>query len=86
MALQIWVKLVLSNRTYLSVAYIAQPVCQLGYRPDGRGSIPGRGKIFLFFHSFQTDSGAHTVPCIVGTGRSVPGGKAARGVKLTTPM
>jgi hypothetical protein len=43
-----------------------------------RGLIPFKGKIY-----FST-SGTYSVSCLIETGCSFPGGKAARGVKLTS--
>jgi hypothetical protein len=43
---------------------------------DGRGSIPGRGKISLR-HSVQTGSEAHPASYPMGTGGAFPGGEAA---------
>jgi hypothetical protein len=48
-----------------------------GQRPDGSGSIPGRDKKFSLLHSVQTGSGAHLASHPVGTGGSLPWGKAA---------
>jgi hypothetical protein len=47
-----------------------------GYRLDGRGSIPGRGKRLFLFHCVQTGSRAHPGALSSGIKR--------RGVKLTT--
>jgi hypothetical protein len=57
----------------------------LSYGLDGRDSIPVRGKKFSLLLSVQTGSRAHPASYPIGTGGSFPGGKAARGVKLTTP-
>jgi hypothetical protein len=39
-----------------------------GYWLDGRGLIPGRGKMFFLLHSVQTGSGAYPASCPMGTG------------------
>jgi hypothetical protein len=49
----------------LSEAEIAQSV---GYRLDGWGSIPGRGRDFSIPRSDQTDSETHPAPYPLGTG------------------
>jgi hypothetical protein len=48
-----------------------------GYWLDGRGSIPGKGKIFSLFHSVQTGKGAQPASYLMGTGDDFPRGKAA---------
>jgi hypothetical protein len=48
-----------------------------GLKLDGRGSIPARGKIFLYSGSVQTSSGAHRTSYSVGSGSSFGGSKAA---------
>jgi hypothetical protein len=47
-----------------------------GYRLDGRGLNPGKGKIFSFT-SVKTGSGAQPTSYSVGTGGSFNGSKAA---------
>jgi hypothetical protein len=48
-----------------------------GYRPDDRGSIPGRVKEdFSCSLCVQTGSGAHPASCTMGNGGPFPGGKA----------
>jgi hypothetical protein len=50
-----------------------------GYRLDGRGSIPGRGKRFSVFHRVQNGSGVHPAPYKMGTEGSFPKDKVTRG-------
>ena len=63
--------------------YVCGPGNSVGiatdYGLDGPGSNPGRDEIL----SIQTDPGAHTASCKMGTG-SFPGVKCGRGVLLTT--
>jgi hypothetical protein len=47
----------------------------VGIAMDGKGSIPGRGKIL--HHGIQTGSGAHPAFYPMGTGGSFPRDKAA---------
>jgi hypothetical protein len=47
------------------------------YGLDDRGSIPGRGKGFIF--CVQTGSEAHSTSCAMGTGVPFPGGKERPG-------
>jgi hypothetical protein len=44
----------------------------VAYRLEGRGLIPGRGKIFCLLHSVQTDSGADPAPNTMGAGALSP--------------
>jgi hypothetical protein len=44
----------------------------MGYRLDGRNSIPGRGKTGFFYLK------AHPTSCLVGTGYSFPEGQSCR--------
>jgi hypothetical protein len=48
-----------------------------GYGLDGRGSIPGRDKIFSLLHIVQISSGAYTASYPKGTGGAFHGDKAA---------
>jgi hypothetical protein len=43
-----------------------------GYGLDGPGSIPGKAR-FLFLHTIQTGSGAHSASYPVGTGGEAAG-------------
>jgi hypothetical protein len=38
----------------------------MGFGLDGWGTIPGRGKLFFFFHKVQTGSGSYPASCLVG--------------------
>jgi hypothetical protein len=49
----------------------------MGYGLDGRGSIPGRGKIFFLLHSVQTESETHPASYSMGTRDKFPTEKAA---------
>jgi hypothetical protein len=44
---------------------------------DDQGSVPDRGWVFSLLHLVQTGCEAHPASCPIGTGRSIPGGKAA---------
>jgi hypothetical protein len=47
-----------------------------GYGLDGRGSIPGRGKIFFLLHSVQTGSEDHPASFSTGIVSDLLGVKA----------
>jgi len=48
-----------------------------GYELNGWISIPGRGKDFSLCYHISSSSGAHPAFYLMGTGGSIPGGKAA---------
>jgi hypothetical protein len=50
---------------------------ETGYKLQGWGSIPGRGKSFYLLHSVQTGPGAHPASYTMGTMGSFPGAKEA---------
>ena len=50
-------------RTQVNIMTTPQPGTQ-----RNRVSVPGRGKMFLYLRSGQTDYGAHTVHSSIGTG------------------
>jgi hypothetical protein len=45
-----------------------RPRIAKGYWPDGRGSIPSKGKKFFLLDRFQTGSGAHPESYPMATG------------------
>jgi hypothetical protein len=53
------------------------------YKLDERGSIPGRGKLFISSLCVQTSSQAHPASCPMGTGGHFTGVNHGRGVTLT---
>jgi hypothetical protein len=63
--------------TLLSMSQDISVAIVTGYGLNGWGSVPSRGKIFLFSHSIQTGSGAHQTFYPMSTGGSFPGGKVA---------
>jgi hypothetical protein len=71
---------------YIRRAGVAQAHsdCLLHGRPRGRSSSHGRGKNFL--HIVQTGSGVHPASYPMGTGGSLPGGKAAEARSYLPPI
>jgi hypothetical protein len=53
--------------------------CLRAGRSGDQGSIPDRGRVFVFSPCVQTGSGAHPTSYPMGTGGSFPGGKARPG-------